>query len=925
MPSQARALADLPSWAPAAITVALFAVVGIAVVDDYGVSNDEPTQRVIAQMNIDYAFGGGDLPTSASDRYYGVTFEAALLLVEHLLGLTDSRAAYLNRHLLTHLFFLAGGWFCYLLTCRLFGDRRLALFALLLFLLHPRMYAHSFVNSKDLPFLASFMIALYLVHRAFRHDTVAVFAACGVAVGVLINLRIMGAVLFAAVAGLRALDLLLARNPAARRRVTVTTAAFVLAAAGTLYAVSPYLWGDPLAVADAFTGLAWHPTLSGGLFQGRWMRWPSIPPHYLPTWMAITTPPATLLLCLIGAGAAVGRGIARPGSLLRNTRLRFEWLLLACLTLPVAAVIALNSNIYDHWRHMYFLYAPLCLLAVCGLRALLAATRRLRSPAAAARLQRGLSALAAAALVTTAADVVRLHPYQDGYFNFLIDRRTPGHLSEHWDVLYSNTEYRQALEYLLARFPNSTLYVDGGNRWRRHYVNRAILPAAARRRILFTHSRLDEAAGQPASVYVHRVRYVDRPAFGPVIYALRVYHSTVLEVIAVDLSLVDQAIADRYRVAYRVAVAGEPLARTEFGFDLYLEGSTLTYAKESCRPEDTKPGFVLRAVPVVEGKSHNLDFHFGRYGVRVDGRCLIRRPLPGYSIRTLKVGRGDRGDEPSVAVDVPVAGPATLVCRNPDRRVECNPNLFPFPRPLGRRLEGCSFDAKNNLLYVVHQFSDRAFAFRDGIYLSDYDVPFPDRSVTGLASPRWQGATFLPAKYDHAMLLLANRDGSVWGFSDLSEDRVAGGESARVRAPKYDLSGAQIDADVRTGQFVAAGITYDSVRDRLYLSSDGNAVAFMRNPQNTAWVRDVASDVAGAGGAGLTFDGLSLLSAQRGGGVSAWTEGVASPSIGIPPEDLQQLAGNIWVRGLAWDGSNLYLCDRHNNTVWAVTAQRERQ
>ena len=655
------------AWAPAAIAVALFAVVSIAFVDGYGVSDDTRRQIVIAQMNIDYALGAGDLPTRASDRYYGVAFEAPLILVERLLGLTDSRAIHLSRHLLTHLFFLAGGWFCYLLACRLFGDRRLALFALLLFLLHPRIYAHSFFNSKDIPFLAAFMIALYLAHHAFRRGTAAAFVACGVGVGVLINLRIMGAMLFAAVAGLQALDLLLARSRAAHRRALVTTAAFVLAAAGTLYALSPYLWRDPLAIADAFTGLAWHPTIVSTLFRGRWAQWPRIPPHYLPTWMAITTPPAALLLCLIGAGVTVGRAIARPGSLLRcacmrNTRLRFEWLLLACLTLPVAAVIALNSNIYDGWRQMYFLYAPACLLAVCGLRALLAAARRLRSPAAAAWLPRGLSALAAAALVTTAADLVRLHPNQEWYFNFLVDRRTPEHVGRHWGVLYLNTEYRQAMEYLLARFPDSTLYLrvsesTNGRQVRKMRRNRAILPAAARRRILFTGPPLDEAPGQPASAYVDR--YVGVPAFGPVLYTLRVYHSTVLEVIATDLSLVDQGVADRYRAAYRAAVAGEPLARTGVGFDLYLEGSTLTYAKKSCSPEDTEPGFVLRAVPGLLGKEEaNLDFHFGRYGVRVDGHCLIRRPLPDFPIRTLKVGRGDRGDEPSAAVDVPVAGPA---------------------------------------------------------------------------------------------------------------------------------------------------------------------------------------------------------------------------------------------------------------------------
>ena len=656
--------------------VALFAVLGIAVVDDFGVSTDEFQQRLITQMKIDYALGTGNLSLN-HNRYYGVAFEAPLILVERLLGFTDSRAIYLIRHLLTHLFFLAGGWFCYLLTCRLFRHRYLALFALLLFLLHPRIYAHSFFNSKDLPFLAAFMIALYLAQRAFHRDTAASFATCGVGVGVLINLRVMGAVLFAAVIGLRALDLMLARdrparrrmlgtrpggrrwprarahNRAARRRMLGTMAAFALAAAGTLYALSPYLWRDPLAIADAFSDLARHPNLTSGVFLGRWVGWPSIPPHYLPTWMAVTTPPATLLLCLIGVGAAVGRGIARPGSLLRNTPLRFEWLLLACLTLPIAAVIALNSNIYDGWRQMYFLYAPLCLLAVCGLRALLAAARRLRSQAAAVRLRRGLSALAAAALVTAAADVVRLHPNQEAYFNLLVDRRTPEHVGRNWHLMYWHTQYRQALEYLAERFPDSTLYVDG---WHsdRMSDNRAILPAAARRRILFTSPPLDEAPGQPASFYVINRPGGGDPPLGPVVYALRIYHTTILEAIAVDPSLVDQATADRYRAAYRAAVAGEPLARTEFGFDLYLEGRTLTYAKESCRPEDTRQGFVLRAVPDT-GEEVNLHFDFGRYGVRVDGNCLIRRPLPYYPerpFRALKVGRGESRDEPSATIDL---------------------------------------------------------------------------------------------------------------------------------------------------------------------------------------------------------------------------------------------------------------------------------
>ena len=653
-------------FAPAALALAAFAAVGVAVLDDYGVAIDEVAQRFIGQAAVDSVLpGAAGLPADRiihhpeygyvllpHDRYYGAAFEAPLVLIERLLGLADSRAVFLSRHLLTHLFFLTGGFFCYLLVYRLFGDRWLALFALLLFLLHPRIYAHSFFNSKDLPFLATFMIALYLLQRAFRRATPAAFALCGAGVGVLINLRVMGLMLFAAALGLRALDLLQARGPAERRRVLAGAGAFALAAAGTLYALSPYLWRDPFAIVDALATLSRHPTHTATLFQGEPVRWPSIPPHYLPTWMAITTPPATLLLCLTGAAAVVRRGITRPAGILRNGPVRFAWLLLACLALPPAAVAALNSNVHGDWRHLYFLYAPACLLAVYGLRALLAGALR---PAPAQpggrgaplrrgiRLRYGVCALAAATLAGSALEVVRLHPYQHGYFNGLTDRRTPEHLRTQYSMLHRGTGFREGLEYLLARFPGATLRVDGDSRYRLWH-NWLILPAAARRRIVMA----DDAERSPQFFIA---REIPDNAFAPVLHVRRIYRNTVLAVTAVDLSLVDdKAAVDGYHAAFRTAVAGEPLLRSQF--DLYLGGVALTYVKEPCRPEDTVHPFLLRSFPAAvedlpvtyRGSGWQpLSFRFARYGVRFNaqfgGRCLIRRPLPDYPIRALEVGR----------------------------------------------------------------------------------------------------------------------------------------------------------------------------------------------------------------------------------------------------------------------------------------------
>ena len=440
-------------WRDALIALAVFAALGAALLDDYGVAWDEAVQRSIGQAAIAYAQGDAGALPPGSDRYYGAAFEAPLILVERLLGLTDSRAVYLSRHLLTHLFFLTGGFFCWLLAFRLFRDRRLALFALLLFLLQPRLYAHSFFNTKDIPFLVMFMIALYLTQRAFRRDTAGAFALCGLGVGVLVNLRVMGLLLCAAVPALRALDLLQAHGPAERRRVLATTGAFLLAAAATLYAISPYLWRDPLELIDAVATFVRHPTRIPTLFQGEVVRAPEIPPHYLPTWMAITTPPAALLLSLAGIVAVLGRGLTRPRAALRNTPVtRFGALLVACLALPVAAVIAVNANLYNGWRQMYFLAAPLCLLAVYGLRRLLAAVRR-------PWLRRGVYALAAAGVAAAAVEMALIHPHQMVYFNFLVDRRTPEYLSTRYEMEYWGPAYREGLEYLLRRDPQATIHL----------------------------------------------------------------------------------------------------------------------------------------------------------------------------------------------------------------------------------------------------------------------------------------------------------------------------------------------------------------------------------------------------------------------------------------------------------------------------------
>ena len=622
-------------WALLAV-VALFLLIGALAFDDYSVGGDTRPQRAIGNAALNYLAGDGerafDRLRVSWDRYFGAAFEAPLvLLLERIIGVEDSRDLLLRRHLLTHLFFLTGGVFCYLLVLRLCNNRRLALVALALFLLHPRLYAHSFFNSKDVPFVVMFMIALYFTHRAFRRDTLAAFLLCGVGVGLLVNLRIMGIILFAAVLALRALDLAFAGSADGRRRVLLTGGAFALAAMLTYHASLPALWTDPIGrFADLVDVLRSRPHPLANLFQGEQLPSLAGPPwDYVPVWVGITTPPATLLLALAGTLALAGRGLRRPRDVLRNGPLRFGLLLAALPIAIMAGVVVLETNIHDDWRHLYFLYAPLPPLAVIGLGWLTTVPRG-RWPRA------GAYALLGAGVAVTIVSMVRIHPLQNDYFSFLVDRTTPERLNASYAMNYSQMSVLYLLRDIVRDHPSGTLFFSPG----RAGEHQPILPADDRARIVETR---DFRSGDHNFYEAHHIRGACSPSasVAPVSWTRRIYASTL------DCFVDPVAWFGHFR---REALAsGEPLVRS--AYDIHRDGRILTYVRDGCPRNDVEgdgPRFFLHVVPVDAGDVplwyrgygfENLDFFLQRGLARIDGNCVAVVVLPDYPIASIRTGQ----------------------------------------------------------------------------------------------------------------------------------------------------------------------------------------------------------------------------------------------------------------------------------------------
>ena len=630
----------------ALILLFLFLITGLAIIDDYGVSPDTAEQRRVAINTLNLYDNLGWLQVDAM-RFYGAALELPLfLLTERILGLEDPRHVYLARHVLTHLFFLLGGFCCYLLAFRLSGDRLIALLVMLLFLLSPRLYAHSFFNSKDAVFASAFVMALLVVSRAFDRDSVGAYRWCGAAAGLLVNLRIMGVVLFALVLVFRAWAWFRAEGVVARRRAAATTGGFVLWGGLVLFISLPYLWRDPAGrLSEYWTALANHPVVPYELFRGQVFSGAALPWDYVLHWFVISQPPVTLLLGLLGLVALglAAQGVVRRGAAWGAAELRFGLLLATCFALPLVAFALLRPTTLDGWRHFYFLHGPFCLLAAFALMGL----RRGRVGGAAC-------ALTVAGLCVVAFEMAQIHPHQYLYFNFFVDRKTPERLRSRYATDYYFMAMRQGYEHILRQGPASIINMKPQGREsspRQINPHVRILPAAVRNRFTYDRSRdpdfyLVRNARIPA-VSRNPAASVLKDSFPPVLHRFKVYNNTIATVSTPDLSRVDPAVADEYRALHRAATAGAPAAMAS-GFDVRLHGKQLAWVKEACEPGALRHEFQLKLYPMDPGhlpdhlrKQGYLEFSVR--GVRFDGKCLGATRLPDFALARIRLWQSGLG------------------------------------------------------------------------------------------------------------------------------------------------------------------------------------------------------------------------------------------------------------------------------------------
>lgn len=415
-------------------------LVGIHIYSDYGMSWDEPTQLNLGIKTYRYIVKSDTALLDYFDRWYGSIFELFLVIAQNK---TSDQKMFLSRHWLTFLSFFMGCIFFYLLCLKWIKNQWLSLVGTICLVLSPRIFADSFYNSKDIPFLVCYLVNV--LSMLFFLEKQNPLQACfhGLLSGALISIRLPGLVI-PALTFLGLLVKIAFKKSSFKQALTLLLVYWMVTAVFCVL-FWPALWHDPLnGLVSAWKQMSHFPHDTIMLFMGAKISSTDLPWYYIPVWIGITTP-IFYIGCFVLGLASLLR-LQRTWFRKIYSPQRFEDLMVfLAFILPLAAVIGLRSVLYDGWRQMYFIYPPFLLISLKGIQWVWEKISCTISTKAA------LVTVVLAIVAGTAPTLfwmVENHPYQNVYFNRFAGKDMET-IQQKYMMDYWGLAYREGIEHLV--------------------------------------------------------------------------------------------------------------------------------------------------------------------------------------------------------------------------------------------------------------------------------------------------------------------------------------------------------------------------------------------------------------------------------------------------------------------------------------------
>ncbi len=516
--------------------------VGYRIYRDYGVSTDEPTDYLRGQVDYQRLMGGSLAQFQADCAkmengnvcYYPAFFSMVLyrfapygdngpiLLHKNLwYGPADNtQKIYLERHKLTFAFFAFSVFVFFLIGRKIFKDWKIGLLGALFLILSPRVFGYSFYNPKDIPFLSVYVISIYTLLLFLGKKNIFMAVLHGIVTAVVCSIRTPGLLIIPITFFFYLFDLFVAKEPWKNYlKAAGLLLSFLIVSAGLIVLFNPILYSDPIGnYIKTFNLMKKYPWSGYQIYLGQGVGG-RVPWHYSLVWFSISSPILYVLLFVVGMGTLITRTVKN------RIRAHFQamrdiYLAAACAILPIVIVIVEKSTLYTDNRQMYFCYPPLLLISLYGFVKLVEFLKKRTM-----RWQVWIGIVLVLGLAYPAYFIVRYHPYQNFYYNFLAGSKMSV-IKQRFTLDSWMITSADALKYILKTDPTKYItvkFIDGTPR------GVFLLPKADQERLIINKE------DQPMYV-VDGYRYypTEKVTGGSIYYSFKIGDTDVLTIYKMD-------------------------------------------------------------------------------------------------------------------------------------------------------------------------------------------------------------------------------------------------------------------------------------------------------------------------------------------------------------------------------------------------------
>lgn len=348
--------------------------------------------------------------------------------IEYLAFSKSSKGdVFLFRHYLN--FFMSSTLFIiFYKILRLRFNKFLSTLGLIMIVLSPRIFSDFYYNPNDIWAFFSSSLVTYCSLYYLKKEKLKYFYFLSLVFALAINTRLIFIYLYFLFIFMIFIKNKISINKILLKKLFIQFFLFLF----FLYIITPQLWINFFGLYDTFINQLSFPQDSMVYFWGKYQRSSELPFYYIFTWMFLSIPILYIFLFFIGFFICIfeiKNKILSP----HNYDLIF---ILLYLLLPLLAIIIMKPNLFNGWRHFYFLNLSIIYFAVLAIQNII-------NLSVGGKIKNIFLILLFVNFTNIILWMAVNHPYQHVYFNYIGKK-----YSTNFDLDYWGLSNLNALKYI---------------------------------------------------------------------------------------------------------------------------------------------------------------------------------------------------------------------------------------------------------------------------------------------------------------------------------------------------------------------------------------------------------------------------------------------------------------------------------------------